>query len=1008
MAFAGGTGTVIDPYLVETPAQLDDVRNYLSDYFRQIADISLAGYSVGMGWEPIGSNVSRFTGGYDGDGYTISNLTITRTLADGIGLFGYISGADIRNITLASLSVHGRRGVGALAGWSEYSSIDSITAASGSVRAAGSSITQQFTLGGIAGYAIDTVISRCNNSCTVAESVGSGSWSLVGGIAGGLYKDVAGSSVTDCVNSGAVTGRRETGGITGRLSDGCSINTSGNTADIRGYYGVGGLTGFCGGALSRCYNSAVLVSSISYNSGGLAGEVSFSAVISNCYSRADVQCDFTIFPSIGAAFGRSYAGSSITYCYSTGKVYYPAPAAPPVDRGFIGKLTGGTCTGNFFDLDTSLQTSGNGATGLNTPAMKTESTFTGAGWDFSTIWDIDPGTNDGYPFLLPDILSYTLDYAAGTGGTLSGVTHQTVYSGGSGTPVEAIAEPDYVFSAWSDAVTDNPRTDTGVVANINVTALFLPVFTLTYSDDGNGHIDGVSPQSVIAGGDGSPVTPVPDAGYKFFKWSDGTSSNPRQDTVVASDISVTARFIPEKVANGAPGTVTLTKTGPAVPSAEVVLTALNSKVVLNDPGTVIHLPEFEVDKPDDRRILQSRIEASELQAYYLYADGTTGTVAEGAVKRFATGIAGGRWRMDIADPAGPVWLMYHGLTAGTNYYHCSRLSSGAWTSLTTQIDAAPAARTILATCQDSSGRVYKIYAMAGLKVDAADPADTAWINILDLTVPGLISSTVKMIYWNSAVHVAYCGLSAGVYYYEYIRYDGAVWSGPHSVRSFTYGGSFTPYLELAGHTGNTVFIRLYDRDPGARYRIYSPDPVTPFTWTACEEALPYPCGSTDIFFYSGTLGMIARRSSDNTGKLLSAVLSPGLCSWADTGKLTAPASLGISACKFRGGRNELILMYLSQIDWTVYYYSMRTWGEGPVLLTSRAPSPSGSYGHLKCASDKHGNLYMVEKVSGFPYDTANMYAYSRGASAWSLISTKLLSGSSAGYSEMYIEGDGVL
>ncbi len=31
--------------------------------------------------------------------------------------------------------------------------------------------------------------------------------------------------------------------------------------------------------------------------------------------------------------------------------------------------------------------------------MKDETTFTGAGWDFNTVWDIDGSTNNGYPFL---------------------------------------------------------------------------------------------------------------------------------------------------------------------------------------------------------------------------------------------------------------------------------------------------------------------------------------------------------------------------------------------------------------------------------------------------------------------------------------------------------------------------------------------------------------------------------------------------------------------------------
>ena len=31
--------------------------------------------------------------------------------------------------------------------------------------------------------------------------------------------------------------------------------------------------------------------------------------------------------------------------------------------------------------------------------MKTESTFTNAGWDFTGIWTINSSTNNGYPYL---------------------------------------------------------------------------------------------------------------------------------------------------------------------------------------------------------------------------------------------------------------------------------------------------------------------------------------------------------------------------------------------------------------------------------------------------------------------------------------------------------------------------------------------------------------------------------------------------------------------------------
>src|SRR5207253_3349619 len=69
-----------------------------------------------------------------------------------------------------------------------------------------------------------------------------------------------------------------------------------------------------------------------------------------------------------------------------------------------------------------------------------------------------------------------------------------------------------------------------------------PTHTLTYTAGANGSISGTSPQTVNYGADGSPVTAVPDTGYHFVNWSDSSTQNPRTDTNVTGDISVTANF----------------------------------------------------------------------------------------------------------------------------------------------------------------------------------------------------------------------------------------------------------------------------------------------------------------------------------------------------------------------------------------------------------------------------------------------------------------------------------
>ena len=68
--------------------------------------------------------------------------------------------------------------------------------------------------------------------------------------------------------------------------------------------------------------------------------------------------------------------------------------------------------------------------------------------------------------------SLTLTYTADTNGTITGITPQTVNYGSDGSPVTAVPNSGYHFVNWSDNSTDNPRKDTDVQNDINVTANF--------------------------------------------------------------------------------------------------------------------------------------------------------------------------------------------------------------------------------------------------------------------------------------------------------------------------------------------------------------------------------------------------------------------------------------------------------------------------------------------------------------------------------------------------------
>ncbi len=69
-------------------------------------------------------------------------------------------------------------------------------------------------------------------------------------------------------------------------------------------------------------------------------------------------------------------------------------------------------------------------------------------------------------------------------------------------------------------------------------------YALSYNvaPSGNGSISGSALQSLLHGSDGTEVTAVPESGYHFASWSDGSTSNPRTDTNVSSNITVSAIF----------------------------------------------------------------------------------------------------------------------------------------------------------------------------------------------------------------------------------------------------------------------------------------------------------------------------------------------------------------------------------------------------------------------------------------------------------------------------------
>ena len=257
-AFAGGSGTADDPWQIETAQQLDRVREDLTACYVLTADIDLSGYD---NWVPIGAFQSlsdapedaeiphpdfAFTGSFDGQGHTISNLTVKSELPMGAGLFGCVSGTEkgpayIGNFTLENVNVTGFYLVGGAVG------LQFMNCPVSEIHLIGENcLSGNQGIGGIVGTGFD-LISDCT---ATADIVVTGD----GGACAGLI--AGGTTMSSIVNCEAVGG---------------SVKAEGNET-----WGFGVICGAPWGApeISNCKASGTIISVTGENNrlvGGLVG-----------------------------------------------------------------------------------------------------------------------------------------------------------------------------------------------------------------------------------------------------------------------------------------------------------------------------------------------------------------------------------------------------------------------------------------------------------------------------------------------------------------------------------------------------------------------------------------------------------------------------------------------------------------------------------------------------------------------------------------------------------------
>lgn len=216
-------------------------------------------------WDPIGSNGAEFFGEFDGNGKTISGIVVTD--GDNSGLFGSVrSGATVKNLKIDKSYI-----VGDSAGGVAGSNLGTIKV----VQVTTSYISSDNLSGGIVGDNEGTVI-----ECSITESKVT-SQSKCGGICGSNS-----GIVTASYNASAVFGTSCVGGIAGDNSG--TISYCYNCAEVSSSDNYcAGIAAYCiDSTVSNCYNTGK-ISGKSF-AGGIVGYSRYGE-ISSCYDVGEVK-----------------------------------------------------------------------------------------------------------------------------------------------------------------------------------------------------------------------------------------------------------------------------------------------------------------------------------------------------------------------------------------------------------------------------------------------------------------------------------------------------------------------------------------------------------------------------------------------------------------------------------------------------------------------------------------------------------------------------------------------
>ena len=268
-----------------------------------LQDINLAGAN----WTPIGSDSAPFKGVLNGNGKTISGLTVSDVDYAAL-IYVADNGAVIKNLNLANVNISANKYAAGVVVHAEHNAtIENVTVSG--------NIYGKSYAGGIAMDSYAITLTNCVNNATVTAQRAAG---II------AWTDEA-SVIDNCVNNGDITGAVGASGIANRFVGTMSDSTNNGDITANGNEPAGGLVSIQNGSSTyvNCVNYGDVKSTAdnaNASAAGILGQNPGSAsTLTNCSNYGDITAEQSY--AAGIAYGMYSGGIVANYCYNEGDVF---------------------------------------------------------------------------------------------------------------------------------------------------------------------------------------------------------------------------------------------------------------------------------------------------------------------------------------------------------------------------------------------------------------------------------------------------------------------------------------------------------------------------------------------------------------------------------------------------------------------------------------------------------------------------------------------------------------